>query len=98
MNIIKPLESFIIILCCPSLSGDTITDSLIIVLSGFALPQDVYSPHTYIKYNYLQQTTSSDGEGNILGYIPQFINPTTNTDFVDNWQDYDWDYKQHLLV
>ena len=63
-------------------------DSLISVLSWYSSP--IFSPHSYIKYNYLSQQTPTDGEGNIYGTTPLFVNPSPNTDFVANWQDYDW--------
>jgi len=71
-----------------NLSDNHNYDSLIIVHTGNSTPN--YGTHCNIKYNYLQQETPTDGAGNIYGSAPQFINPSPDSSFVSNWQDYDW--------
>ena len=65
-------------------------DSLLLILTGYVPPYPEYGTHLNVKYNYISVSTPTDGEGNIYGTTPQFINPSPNTDFVSNWQDYDW--------
>ena len=71
-----------------NLNGEEDTWAIINVETGWS---NIAANYNNIKFNYIQNGGFDTlGEGNIIGLTPQFINPTTHNEYINDWQDYDW--------
>jgi hypothetical protein len=68
------------------LAGSEVAD--LIYCENSSLSED----YSNIQYNYIQygDIYNIEGHDNIMGNVPQFINPSPSLGYDDNWQDYDW--------